>query len=122
MYVPGLDYGGYCPACIEAKMLSCPHKKFLENENKAEPNFDLVNADYKGPYPESLPDKHRQLLNFRDQKSGWVTSYTSKERRECGDLLQIYCEKNPTGKPPKRVRTDNASEFKGKNSPWRRAI
>ena len=97
----------FCPACLEAKMANKSHKSKREEKHiVATKPFHLVNADYKGPYPESLPNKERWLLNFRCDTSAWVTSYTTKTKDQCGNKLRDYCgitgnESNPTNKPPK---------------------
>ena len=48
----------------------------------------------------------------------------ANSKTENGDLLKQFCDGfgNPSGKPPKVIRSDNDPVFKGARSPWRRAV
>ncbi|CAD7962995.1 unnamed protein product, partial [Amoebophrya sp. A120] len=59
----------------------------------------------------------RWVLNAIDQATSWPRSFICKSKAEAGAKLQVWI--NEEG-PPKRVRSDNAKEFKEPGSTWKK--
>eukprot|EP00392_Amoebophrya_sp_AT5.2_P005089 g5098.t1 len=112
-HVPGLDIK-FCPACAMQKGRADGHAKERPVNLQPEQGNDQVDADYVGPFPESLAG-NKWLLVMVETFWKWPEVFATQTRDECGDKLREYVRR--VGKP-KRVRTDNGKEFKEPGSSW----
>ncbi len=91
------------------------HQAARPEHLKAKEFADEVSWDFVGPFPVSFSG-NKWSLNAVDELTSWPFCYPCKEKGEAGSQLELFCQ---TLKPPKRVRADNAPEFKGQNTKWR---
>ena len=107
--------GVTCPQCDMAKKIGVKgHKKERPEEYKAKKFNDRAASDFSGPYIES---HEKSLHNFAmiDDATGWVENYPTRYKSDCYKWLAVWIDHNGR---PKRVRSDNAPEFKGDGSQW----
>ena len=100
-----------CPHCTAGKM-----KRKVKGKPQEEPKEvgEYVDADSSPGHP-SLPDKRTgfQLTVERKSKWRWVNIYKNKTENP-KVLLSIFRRMKNQGRPVKKLRTDNAGEYKSK--------
>ena len=99
------DHGGFSHK--KERPLFAKSRKFLEQ----------VNWDLSGPWPVSYSGK-QWLLVAVDDYIKWIEGYALQTKDQVGEALKQFIETGP-GRM-ERNRSDNASEFKGYNSHWRK--
>ena len=102
---------GKCQHCVAGKM-----KRKVKGKSQDKPNEvgDIVFADSSPGHP-SLPDQRTGFQIALDGKSSWRWVNVYKRKTENPDVLLSICRRMKNqGRPVKKLRTDNAGEYKSK--------
>ena len=102
-----------CPVCVKNKLREDPYPKV--SSKRANIILECVHSDICGPFNPPAPSGHKYFATFVDEKSRYLRVYPMKSREEIGEVFKEFKTfvENQTGKRIKRVRSDNAAEYKG---------
>ena len=113
-YIPGVKVN--CPACQVSKGQRQSHAGERPKLHVAKEFCEQVDWDFKGKYPPSTTGNIWNLDGV-DEATGWAESYPVAKKSCNAAMLERFC--GETCKAPKRVRCDNAKEFKEPGCKWR---
>jgi hypothetical protein len=108
-----------CTACVLGKASKVGHKCVRDPKYEMKDFLDCVDWDFKGPISPESYFGELWLLNCIDQVTKWAESYPCASKEQCFKKLEEFVERIGV---PKMCRSDNAPEFKGLKSNWRRVL
>ena len=105
-----------CPECNEAKMISQRHKIPLSNLQSID-YLEKVSSDICGPISPKTWDKFRYFITFLDKRTRFLEVTLLKKKSEALQAFKDFKQKaeNQSGKPIKRLHTDNGTEYVNKD-------
>ena len=93
------------------------HKKFRSEDLKSTTADQNVHFDVVGPIEPPTLAGNKWILNAIDDHDDWTESYPLKLKSKVHEGLEGWCASHPD---PKAIRSDNAREFRGWNTRWRK--
>jgi len=105
-----------CISCIKGKMARQSFPKV--SSHRAKQVLDLIHTDVCGPMRTQTPGHKKYFLTFIDDHSRYTVVYLLHSKDEVAVKLQEYIAyvSNKFGRKPKVLRSDNGTEYTGKDT------